>query len=256
DGEPPLPEAPGAPALAEEDHPDDPADASSSSHGADHRRTGRFPLERRETEPENSADDGPVVLAIDDEPVNQQVLKNHLVHHGHRVISASSGPEALELMTREAVDLVLLDIMMPRMSGYEVCRRIRAEHSREDLPVIFLSAKNRAADRVAGFEEGGNDYLAKPIAKQELLKRVDTQLELLRTHRSQVEELKVLRGLLTICSGCKQILDDERGWGPLEAFIGRHSEASFTHGLCPSCLVELYPDLDVKTPEGVREPGG
>ncbi|MEO1084669.1 MAG: ATP-binding protein [Acidobacteriota bacterium] len=189
--------------------------------------------------------DGPVILTIDDEPVNQQVLKNHLVHHGHRVVSASSGPEALDLMARESVDLVLLDIMMPRMSGYEVCRRIRAEHSREDLPVIFLSAKNRAADRVAGFEEGGNDYLAKPIAKPELLKRVDTQLELLRSHRTQAEELKILRGLLTICSGCKRIRDDERGWGPLEAFIDRHSEASFTHGLCPSCVTTLYPDIAI-----------
>ncbi|MEM1179453.1 MAG: tetratricopeptide repeat protein [Acidobacteriota bacterium] len=193
------------------------------------------------------ASDAPVILAIDDEPVNQQVLRNHLMLHGHRVLSASSGAEALEVMDKESVDLILLDIMMPRMSGYEVCRRIREEHSREDLPVIFLSAKNRAPDRIASFEEGGNDYLAKPIAKLELLKRVDTQLELLKTHRTQSEELKVLRGLLTICSSCKDIRDDGE-WGPLDAYVDKHSEASFSHGLCPTCIAKLYPDLNIELP--------
>lgn len=144
------------------------------------------------------------------------------------------GLEAMDLLGGSSdprtanVDLVLLDIMMPRMSGYEVCRRIREDYSREDLPVIFLSAKNHASDRIAGFEEGGNDYLAKPIAKQELLKRVETHLELLRSHRIQAEELKVLRGLLTICSNCKRIRDDDR-WGPLETYIDNHSEATFSH---------------------------
>ena len=184
-----------------------------------------------------------LVLVIDDEGVNRQVLRNHLVPHGYRVLSAASGEEALEYLEAHPIDLALVDIMMPRMSGYEVCRRIREGKNREELPVIFLSAKNRAADRVASFEVGANDYLAKPIAKQELLKRVETHLELLQTHRAQAQEIKVLHGLLTICAQCKKIRDQEGHWDAIENYIDHHSEASFSHGLCPHCAHDLYPDL-------------
>ena len=184
------------------------------------------------------------ILAIDDEPVNLQVLENHLVPLGHQVLRASSGSEALHQLESQSIDLILLDIMMPRMSGYKVCRHIRAQHSREALPVIFLSAKNRAPDRIAGFVEGGNDYLAKPSAKQELVQRVEAQLELLQKNRTQVEEIRVLRGLLTICSHCKKIRDDDGHWDVLEQYIDRHSEARFSHGLCPTCLVEHYPGVE------------
>lgn len=189
------------------------------------------------------AGETPTILAIDDESINRQVLENHLTPQGYRVSSVANGAAALDLLAARSVDLVLLDIMMPRMSGYEVCRRIREQHSREELPVIFLSAKNQASDRIAGFDEGGNDYLAKPIAKQELLTRVATQLELLQSHRGQAQELKVLRGLLTICSHCKKIRDQDGLWDALESYIDRHSEARFTHGLCPTCVGNLYPDL-------------
>lgn len=186
----------------------------------------------------------PVILIIDDEPIVRQVLSNHLGLRGYRLLSASSGVEALEVLASESVDLVLLDVMMPRMSGYEVCRRIREQHSLEELPVIFLSAKTRASDRVAGFEEGGNDFLSKPIAKKELLARVQTQLKLLTAHRAQAEELKVLSGLLPICAYCKSIRDDDGAWNPLESYIDRHSEAAFSHGVCPDCLRAHLSNLD------------
>ena len=157
---------------------------------------------------------------------------------------AASGREALGLLERESADLVLLDVMMPRMSGYEVCRRIREEHALEELPVVFLSAKTRTADRVAGFHEGGNDYLCKPIAKSELLSRVGTHLRLRAVHRSQAEEVKVLRGLLPICSMCKKIRDDQGNWTQIETYIHTHSEAVFSHGFCPECAREYYPDFD------------
>ncbi|MCP4963080.1 MAG: response regulator transcription factor, partial [Actinomycetia bacterium] len=140
------------------------------------------------------------------------------------------------------IDLVLLDVMMPRMSGYQVCRTIREQRSRDELPVIFLSAKNRDTDRVAGFEEGANDYLAKPIARSELLARVEAHLELLEVHRGQLEEDLVLRGLLPICCVCKKIRDDGGYWNQLEVYIHQHSEAEFSHGICPECLVERYPE--------------
>ena len=132
------------------------------------------------------------ILVVDDEPVIRQVLVNHLAALGGRVTQASSGPEALRLLEEESrprgaqaqhFDLVLLDIMMPKMSGYDVCRFLREKSSLEELPVIFLTAKNRVSDLVTGFASGANDYLTKPVAKNELLARVGAHLQLLDAHR-------------------------------------------------------------------------
>ncbi len=123
------------------------------------------------------------VLVVDDEPVILQVLSNHLASEGYGVELAASGAEALALVAERPFDLVVLDVMMPKMSGYEVCRALRERWSLEELPVIFLTAKNQIPDLVAGLAAGGNDYLAKPIGKDELLARVRTHLELLAIHR-------------------------------------------------------------------------
>ena len=123
------------------------------------------------------------ILVVDDEPVILQVLSNNLTSAGYRVTLASNGSEALALAEEQAFDLVVLDVMMPRMSGYEVCRALRERRSLEELPVIFLTAKNQVPDLVAGLRAGGNDYLAKPIGKDELLARIRTHLELLTAHR-------------------------------------------------------------------------
>ena len=181
------------------------------------------------------------ILAVDDESVVRHVLINHLQAADYRVLYASSGGEALQCMEDHDVDLVLLDVMMPKMSGYEVCRAIRERHGLQDLPIIFLSARSQIPDLELGFAEGGNDYLTKPIAKGELLSRVGTHLELLKAHRQQAEEVKVLRGFLPICAKCKKIRDDQDGgfWSEIESYIDSHSEVSFSHGLCPDCLQDF-----------------
>ena len=130
------------------------------------------------------------ILLVDDEPVNRQVLLNHLVLQHYQLVEASSGEQALQIIEQDGpFDLVLLDIMMPRMSGYEVCRRLRVYYPASVLPVIFLTAKNQLADLVKSFNAGGNDYLSKPINKPELLARVENHLKLLDVHRHL--ELKV-----------------------------------------------------------------
>jgi len=117
------------------------------------------------------------ILIVDDEPVNQQVLTNYLSLENHTILQAMSGIEALELVEHKLMpDLILLDVMMPRMSGFEVCRRLRETYSPVDLPILILTAKNRTRDLVAGFEAGANDYLAKPFDKRELMARVNTLL--------------------------------------------------------------------------------
>ena len=125
------------------------------------------------------------LLLVDDEPVNRQVLSNHLCVQNYQLLEASGGEQALQMIAEQGpFDLILLDIMMPKMSGYEVCEIIRKTHHINDLPVIFLTAKNQLNDMVHSFAIGANDYLSKPVSKQELLTRVETQLKLLDINRN------------------------------------------------------------------------
>ena len=125
------------------------------------------------------------ILVVDDDPVNRRVVANHLSFRGYTVLEAASGVEALRVVEELApVDLVLLDVMMPRMSGIDVCRDLRESYSAHELPVIFLTARDRVSDLVTGFSAGANDYLTKPLSKDELLARVHTQLELVDVTRN------------------------------------------------------------------------
>ncbi|MDY6939593.1 MAG: CHASE2 domain-containing protein, partial [Cyanobacteriota bacterium] len=119
------------------------------------------------------------ILAVDDEPINIQVLRNHLSVNNYRVTEALNGAEALAaLESGETFDLVLLDVMMPQMSGYEVCAKIREKYPAQDLPIVMLTAKNQISDLVTGFQYGANDYLTKPFVKDELLTRIKTHIKL------------------------------------------------------------------------------
>lgn len=119
------------------------------------------------------------VLVVDDEPINRQVLINNLLLYNYAITEASNGQEALEIIDGGFLpDLILLDVMMPRMTGYEVCKKIRDRFPSYELPIVMLTAKNQVADIVEGFESGANDYLCKPIQKQEMLARIKTHLYL------------------------------------------------------------------------------
>tara|TARA_R100000027_G_scaffold67028_3_gene64296 strand:+ start:16341 stop:17477 length:1137 start_codon:yes stop_codon:yes gene_type:complete len=120
----------------------------------------------------------PVVLLVDDQPRNLQLLGNALFKNGYDVALASSGPEALELIGESPPDLVLLDVMMPEMDGYEVCRKLKEEGLAPDLEVIFVTAKTQKEDILQGFAAGGVDYITKPIQIPEVLARVKSQISL------------------------------------------------------------------------------
>lgn len=139
------------------------------------------------------------VLIVDDEPLNRQVLMNYLTTQNYVVTQAASGPEALIMLEgKSKPDLILLDVMMPRMTGYEVCQRLRERYSLDELPILLLTAKNQVSDLVTGLEAGANDYLTKPIAKDELIARIKThsKLCLLKTENTRLgAELDVTRRL-------------------------------------------------------------
>ena len=119
-----------------------------------------------------------IILIVDDESINHQVLSNHLNQDNFRIHQAMNGPEALAILNREKPDLILLDIMMPKMSGYEVCKEIRKKYLPSELPIIMITAKDQVPDLVEGLALGANDYLAKPFSKDELLARLKTHLNL------------------------------------------------------------------------------
>jgi two-component system sensor histidine kinase ChiS len=139
-------------------------------------QAGNAPSGKHEGEPVH-------ILVVDDELVNLQVLINQLSLQNYTVTKAMNGLEVLALIDEgRHFDVVLLDVMMPRMSGYEVCQKIRERYSANELPILLLTAKNQLSDLVDGFNSGANDYLTKPISMPELLSRIKTHLNLSRYH--------------------------------------------------------------------------
>ncbi len=126
------------------------------------------------------------VLVIEDNPINLRIVTQHLRHHQYTVHTALNGMEGLELVEEQIPDVVLLDLMMPRMSGYEVCQQIRQRYDSYQMPVIILTARNRVEDLVRALDSGANDYLTKPFSREELLARLQNQLEI----KNAVERLQ------------------------------------------------------------------
>src|SRR3989441_11100466 len=122
------------------------------------------------------------VLVVDDVPVNVKLLADLLAVKGYAVVTAASGAEALAKIEKEQPGLVLLDVMMPGMSGYDVCRRIRQNAATAMLPVIMVTALDPTQERVKGIEAGADDFLSKPINQPELLARVKSLLRIKLLH--------------------------------------------------------------------------
>lgn len=132
------------------------------------------------------------ILVADDEIVNLQVLFHQLTLEGYSVIYAQNGEEVLQKVEEETIDLLILDIMMPKMSGYEVCKSLREKYSLLELPILMLTAKNQLQDKLISFEVGANDYLTKPCERKELLSRVKTLLQLSQLNKQLIQFNSVL----------------------------------------------------------------
>jgi len=117
------------------------------------------------------------ILVVDDELHIRNILKFQLEKNGYLVILAENGEEALQMVRKESPDLVILDLMMPKMDGFEVCKRIRENYQTTQIPIIMLTAKSDLPDRLKGLKDGANDYLIKPYSNEELLLRVQNVLE-------------------------------------------------------------------------------
>jgi putative two-component system response regulator len=133
------------------------------------------------------------VLMVDDNPTNLQVLQATLEGRGYRLLAARDGASALAVTTKALPDLILLDIMMPEMDGYEVCRRLKADPATFEIPIIFLSALTQTEDKVKGLELGAVDYITKPFQPEEVIARVNTHLTL----RCLQQQLSIANAELT-----------------------------------------------------------
>lgn len=184
----------------------------------------------------------PTVLIVDDNPQNLQILGTIMERQGYDVAVAMNGVQALEFVNHDKPDIILLDIMMPEMDGFETCARLKRDPNTKTIPVIFLTARGESKDVLRGFKVGGVDYVTKPFRSAELLARVKTHIELKRAR----EEIHSLRGIIPICANCKKIRDDKGFWEQVDTYVQEHSDAEFTHSICPQCLTSLYPEVAEK----------
>lgn len=191
------------------------------------------------------------ILVTDDSEINTKIVERILKNEHFEIVTALGGLEALEKINSTSFDLILLDIEMPDMSGFEVCKKIRANPDTKDIPVIFLTGKDDDESLLKGFEVGGQDYLTKPFKATELLARVRTHAALKLTYDKQeilinelknaLAQVKQLNGLLPICGHCKKIRDDQGYWTQVEFYISDHADVDFSHSICPECMKEKYP---------------
>lgn len=190
------------------------------------------------------------VLVADDDLVSRMLLEATLHDLGYEVTTVSDGAAALEALDADAgPTLAILDWEMPRMSGPEVCRELRARRPHRPWYLLLLTVRGGTTNIVQGLRSGANDHVTKPFDRDELAARLAVASNVLALQASladRIHELehalahiKTLSGLLPICAWCKKIRDDGNYWRQVEDYVASHTEASFTHGICPSCEENL-----------------
>jgi len=207
------------------------------------------------------------ILIVDDSPDQQVLLRAILQKAGHTdLLTADSAKAAFLMLDVDGhdppaqIDLILMDVLMPELDGVEACRQIKSRTHLCDIPIIMVTAKSDLSNLQAAFSAGANDYITKPVNSIELLARASSALALkkemdcrktrereLRRSNDELQkalrDVKVLRGLIPICASCKKIRNDGGFWQQLEEYIGEHSEAEFSHGICQPCINKLYPGV-------------
>jgi DNA-binding response OmpR family regulator len=195
------------------------------------------------------------VLIADDDRVTAEILARTLRRWEFEPIVTANGLEAWNtLRDGSGPTLAILDWMMPELDGPEVCRRVRRELPYANMYLVLVTARESRGDVVAGLDAGADDYVIKPFDPEELRARVAVGVRVLSLQErlaEQVAELqaalsnvKQLRGLLPICSYCKRIRGDDQYWQQVEGYIAEHSQAQFSHGICPTCYVTVSAEID------------
>ncbi|MGH9750641.1 MAG: response regulator [Candidatus Polarisedimenticolia bacterium] len=200
------------------------------------------------------------ILIAEDDPVSLRVLQATLEKASHEVVAARDGNQALAgLRAGDGPRLAVLDWMMPGLDGTEVCRRVRQDPAVRGAYLILLTARGRKEDVLAGLRAGADDYVTKPFDQEELMARVQVGMRILdlqsaladrvRELEEALASVRVLRGLLPICSYCKKVRDDRNYWQQVETYVSDHTDARFSHGICPDCYEKVVkPQMEQTLP--------
>jgi two-component system response regulator VanR len=235
------------------------------------------------------------ILIVEDSPTQAIRLQSLLEEAGYKISVASNGADAVSHLDKHIPDLVITDILMPEMDGYELCRKIKENDDLKGIPVLLLTQLTEPEDIIKGLESGADNFVTKPYDPKLLLSQIDYILinramrisprtemgievffagrkffinsdrmqmldllfstyqnslqqkrELERANKELKEALdtiKTLHGILPICASCKKIRDDRGAWSQVEAYIEKHSDIQFSHGICPECTKKLYPEF-------------
>lgn len=200
------------------------------------------------------------ILVAEDDATSRNLLVALLSRWGYEVETVEDGVAALERFRQpDPPSLAVLDWVMPRMDGIEVCRRLRLEEGATPFYLVLLTARGEKSEIIRGLQAGANDYVTKPYDPEELRARIGVgqrMVELQEALAGRLRELeeaqahiKTLQGILPICMHCHKIRTDHQGWEQLEQYISQHSEAQFSHSICPDCVEKHFPQLASSRPQ-------
>ena len=196
------------------------------------------------------------ILIAEDEAVSRRLLESILKKWGYQVEVTENGKQAWEILSKDdAPKLAIIDWMMPEMDGLQVCQAVRESPKAEATYIILLTAKGDKEDIVAGLNAGADDYVTKPFNREELLARLNVGVRIIELQDNLAERVKALeealkhvkqlQGMLPICSYCKKIRNDDNYWEQVEDYVTDHTEAIFSHSVCPECHdTHIKPQLD------------
>lgn len=192
------------------------------------------------------------ILIAEDDRVTNKLLTTQLKSCGHEVTSVHDGEAAWTALEGEnSYDIAILDWMMPKMSGLDVCRAIKSMPGESYIYIIMLTIRDRSEDIVQALDAGADDYVTKPFNRSELKARVRAG-ERIRHLESGLKEkiteleqalahVKQLQGIIPICAWCKKVRSDDDYWGSVESYVSHHTQAEFSHSICPECKAAITP---------------
>ncbi len=183
------------------------------------------------------------ILLVDDDPFILTGIGKDLEGEGYRVTTVESGELALVRIEKNNFDLVITDLVMDRIDGIQVLKAAKAANP--ETMVLILTGYGDMGSAIDALRLSADDYMLKPCEPDEMRIRVSRCCERLEVNR----RLKLYENMLPVCCVCKKIRDDKGYWQQIDAYIRDHSEAQFTHGICPDCVRELYPDVDISDEE-------
>jgi CheY-like chemotaxis protein len=182
------------------------------------------------------------ILAVEDDPVARAILHQALLRLGHEVVDAADGAEALRLLEKEPVRVIVSDWMMPEMDGLALCRAVRGRVQADYVYFILLTSRTADVDNQReAIEAGVDDFLSKPLNAQDIWMRLRVAERILR----YATEVRQLEAFLPICGYCKKVRDDQNYWQQIESYINERTGTDFSHSVCPDCYQRVVmPELE------------